>query len=89
LIAMGKHFGFEKITPEKLFGGNSVEEAAHIFINVLEGKGTMEQTHVVVANAALGLNVVFPEINLKECVEIAAESLKNGKALEKFKAVTN
>ena len=82
-------FGFEKITPEKLFGGNSVEEAAHIFINVLEGKGTMEQTHVVVANAALGLNVVFPEINLKECVEIAAESLKNGKALEKFKAVTN
>lgn len=82
-------FGFEKIAQEKLFGGNSVEEAAKIFMNVLEGKGTVEQTNVVVANAALGLNVVFPEKELKECVALAAESLKGGKALEKLKAVTN
>ncbi|NCB08658.1 MAG: anthranilate phosphoribosyltransferase [Bacteroidia bacterium] len=82
-------FGFEKIAQEKLFGGNSVEEAAKIFINVLEGKGTVEQTNVVVANAALGLNIVFPEKELKECVALAAESLKSGKALEKLKAVTN
>lgn len=82
-------FGFEKITPEKLFGGNSVEEAAKIFLNILEGKGTAEQTNVVVANAALGLNVVFAEKDLKECVEMAAESLISGKAMEKFKAVTN
>ncbi|MCG6187218.1 anthranilate phosphoribosyltransferase [Maribellus maritimus] len=82
-------FGFEKITPEKLFGGNSVEEAATIFMNVLEGKATNEQTNVVVANAALGLNVVFPEKDLIECVKIAAESLKSGKALEKLKAVIN
>ncbi len=33
-------FGFEKIAPEKLYGGNSVKEAAKIFINILEGKGT-------------------------------------------------
>jgi anthranilate phosphoribosyltransferase len=84
-----EEFGFEKITPEKLFGGNSVEEAAKIFLNILEGKGTIEQTNVVVANAALGLNVVFPEKDLVECVEIAVESLKSGKALEKLKAVTN
>jgi anthranilate phosphoribosyltransferase len=82
-------FGFERIAPEKLFGGNSVEEAAKIFMNILEGKGTPEQTNVVVANAALGLNIVFPEKELKECIEIAAESLKSGKALEKLKAVIN
>ena len=82
-------FGFDKITPEKLFGGNSVEEAAKIFLNILEGKGTNEQTNVVVANAALGLNVVFPEKELKECVALAIESLKSGNALEKLKAVTN
>ncbi len=82
-------FGFEKISPEKLFGGNSIEQAAKIFINILEGNGTQEQTNVVIANAALGLNVVFPEKELKECVEIATESLRRGKALEKFKAVTN
>ncbi|MEZ5104684.1 MAG: anthranilate phosphoribosyltransferase [Draconibacterium sp.] len=82
-------FGFEKITPEKLFGGNSVEEAAKIFLNILEGEGTTEQNNVVVANAALGLNLVFAERDLKECVEMATESLKSGKALEKLKAVTN
>lgn len=82
-------FGFKKITPDKLFGGNTVEEAAKIFMNILEGKGTLEQTNVVVANSALGLNVVFPEKELKECVALAAESLKSGKALKKLKAVIN
>ncbi len=82
-------FGFEKITPEKLFGGDSVEEAAKIFMNVLEGKGTTEQNNVVIANAALGLNIVFAEKELKECVALATESLKSEKALEKFRAVTN
>jgi anthranilate phosphoribosyltransferase len=81
-------FGFQKITPEELFGGNSAEEAAKIFMDILEGKGTASQNNVVVANAALGLNVVFPEKDLKECVETATESLKSGKALEKLKAVT-
>jgi len=84
-----KDFGFERIIPEKLFGGNSVEEAAKIFINVLEGKGTKEQSNVVTANAALGLQVVLQEKNLATCVEIASESLKSGKALEKLKAVIN
>jgi len=82
-------FGFEKIAPEKLFGGNSVEEATKVFLNILEGKGTTEQNNVVVANAALGLNVVFAEKDLKECVDMATESLKSGKALEKLKAITN
>ncbi len=81
-------FGFEKIAPEKLYGGNSVEEAAEIFLNILNGKGTTGQNNVVIANAALGLQVVFPEKDLTECVEIATESLKSGRALEKLKAVT-
>ncbi|HCE58620.1 MAG TPA: anthranilate phosphoribosyltransferase [Prolixibacteraceae bacterium] len=81
-------FGFEKIHPEKIFGGNSVDEAAKIFLNILEGTGTTEQTNVVIANAAVGLNVVFPEKDLKTCVGMAAESLKSGRALAKLKAVT-
>jgi anthranilate phosphoribosyltransferase len=57
-------------------------------MNILEGKGSTEQSNVVVANAALGLNLVFPEKSLPECVEMADESLKSGKALQKLKAVT-
>ncbi len=82
-------FGMEKILPEKLFGGNSVEAAAKIFVTILEGEGTSEQNNVVLANAALGLNVVHPEKSLLECVEMAKESLERGKALEKLKAITN
>lgn len=81
-------FGMKKIQPEKLYGGNSVEEAAKIFVDILEGKGTEEQNNVVIANAAIGLNVYFPEKELPECIEIATESLKSGKALEKLRKVT-
>ena len=81
-------FGFEKIQPEKLYGGDSVEDAARIFVNVLNGNGTPEQNSVVIANAALGLNVFYPEKRLLECVEIAKESLESKNALEKLKRIT-
>ncbi len=82
-------FGMEKVDQQKLYGGDSVEDAAKIFMNVLKGNGTAEQTNVVLANAAVALNVVYPEKTLPECVEMARESLQSGKALEKLKAVTN
>jgi anthranilate phosphoribosyltransferase len=81
------NFGFNKIQPEKLFGGDSVKDAANIFIDILEGKGTPEQNNVVLANAALGINLVYPEKDLVECVEIARISLESKSALEKLKAV--
>jgi anthranilate phosphoribosyltransferase len=83
------NFGFAQIKPEKIFGGNTIDEAAQMFVNILEGKGTEEQNNVVKANAALGLNLVFPDKSLIDCVEMAGESLKSGKALQKLKAVTN
>lgn len=81
-------FGMNTIQPEKLFGGNTVDEAAKIFLNILEGNGTEEQNNVVVANAALGLQLVFSEKSLADCVAMAAESLKSGKALKRLKSVT-
>jgi anthranilate phosphoribosyltransferase len=80
-------FGMKKIQPEKLFGGNNINEAATIFTSILEGKGTVEQNNVVLANAALALQVVFPENNLTDCVEMAKESLESKKALQKLKAI--
>lgn len=82
-------FGFKKIESEKLYGGDTVKDAAKIFLNILEGKGTTEQNNVVIANAALGLNVFYPEKDLLECVEIARESLESKRALNKLKNITN
>lgn len=74
-------FGFALVTPEELSGGNSVEDAAKIFKNVLEGKGTEAQRNVVIANAALGIQCISPEKSLADCVAEASESLASGKAL--------
>lgn len=82
-------FGMKELAPETLFGGESVEDAAKIFLNILKGKGSSEQNNVVIANAALAINVVYADKTLLNCIDIAKESLKSGKALEKLKAITN
>jgi anthranilate phosphoribosyltransferase len=82
-------FRMEKIDPVSIYGGNTKKEAAEIFINILNGKAATEQNNVVIANAALGLNLYYPEKELAECVEIARESLVSGAALQKLKAVVN
>lgn len=78
-------FGFSIVTPEELTGGNSVEDAAKIFKNILEGKGTEAQQNVVIANAALGIQCVSPEKSLAVCIAEASEALKSGKAFNAFK----
>jgi anthranilate phosphoribosyltransferase len=70
-----------KHKPEELAGGRSAEEAAAVFMQILNNKGTEAQVEVVTANAALGLKTYYPEKTLDECLELARESLKSGKAL--------
>ncbi len=76
---------FNKISPEKLAGGATIEEAAKIFISVLKNKATAEQHNVAVGNAAMGLFCLHPGSSFTECVSIADESVKSGKALAAFK----
>lgn len=80
-------FGFEKLDPIELYGGNSVKDAAKIFMDVLQDKATPAQTNVVLANAALALNLVHPQHSLTDCVQIARQSIESGKAFQKLKAV--
>jgi anthranilate phosphoribosyltransferase len=78
-------FGFNKIQPDDLYGGENIKEAAKIFISILKGKGTTAQNNVVVANAGLAINCLLPKKKLSECVEIATESLKSGRPFLSFK----
>ncbi len=82
-------FGMPQTNPKELFGGNTVEEAAKLFITILEGKGTTAQNNVVTANAAVAINLVHPEKSLSDCIEIAKQSLLGGKALAKLKTITH
>jgi hypothetical protein len=67
---------------QTIFGGNSKEEAAQIFKNVLEGKGTYEQNAVVISNAAKALQNTGKYENYEASLAAAKESLESGKALE-------
>lgn len=81
--------GKPRLLQEQLHGGDTVEEAARIFTDILEGKGTEAQIEVVSANAGLAIHTLEPQIALKDCMEMAKESLISKKALDKFKKLIN
>jgi anthranilate phosphoribosyltransferase len=81
--------GLNSVTYEDLNGGETVEESARIFMNVLEGKGTVQQNSAVVANAGMALYCADQKQNLRDAILKAAETLKSGKALIAFKNFLN
>ncbi len=71
--------GLTKVKPEAIFGGNTVEDAAKIFIDIIDGKGSESQNNVVCANAGLAI-ATSKQISHKEGFEIATASLFSGRA---------
>ena len=80
-----KDLGFNYVKQEEIYGGETAEEAMHIFDAVLEGTSTEAQKNVILANAACGISVMEPNLSIEESVAIARESLESGKALAAFK----
>lgn len=77
--------GFKRCTEADLYGGDTPEEAAGIFDNILNNKATEAQKNCVIVNTAFAIQVICPEKSIKECIAEARESLESGKALAKFK----
>ena len=71
--------GVSQIKQESIFGGNTVNEAANIFLNIINGKGTEPQNNVVCANAGLAI-ATTKQISHKAGFELAKESLLSRKA---------
>jgi anthranilate phosphoribosyltransferase len=76
--------GFDKIDPELISGGNTVEDSAAIFNQVIDGDGTIEQNNVVLCNAAIAINTIHPDKSFADCFYIAEESLMSKNALKSF-----
>ncbi|VAV86359.1 Anthranilate phosphoribosyltransferase [hydrothermal vent metagenome] len=71
--------GVSQIEQTAIFGGNSVEDAAKIFMTVISGNGTEAQNNVVCANAGLAIATSKQMEHIKG-FELAKESLLSGKA---------
>lgn len=75
-----KTFGLTPLQATDIGGGESVEDAAQIFMNVLLGQSTLAQRQVVCANAAVAISTA-KEISLQDGFAAAEESLDSGHAL--------
>jgi len=84
-----ENMGFQKLDAQSIVGGESVEESAKIFENILRGEGTNSQNSVVIANSAAALVTARPGLDFPEAVSIAQESLLSGKALNVFNGLVN
>lgn len=72
--------GKKRVMPADLTGGNTVEAAADIFKNIIQGKGTWSQNAVVLANAAMALNLTGKYENYEAAYQAAVKSLESGAA---------
>jgi anthranilate phosphoribosyltransferase len=75
-----EQLGLPRRRPEELSGGDGVERAAELVIEVLEGRGTAAQNDVVVVNAAFARTIVTSE-PLETSIARCRESLMDGAAL--------
>ncbi|MBC5991800.1 anthranilate phosphoribosyltransferase [Pontibacter cellulosilyticus] len=81
--------GLPQLQEEQIKGGGTIASAAEIFLQVLKGEGSEAQTAVVSANAAMAIQCARPELELKEAVSIAKETLISGKAYTLFNKLIN
>jgi anthranilate phosphoribosyltransferase len=83
-----KELGMHRLKQSDIFGGNSVREAADIFKNIIEGKGTRAQNSVVLANAAFAIKTIDNNISFEDALEKAKDSLMGLKAKKSLELIT-
>lgn len=83
-VMSAEMLGKRTVKPEDIYGGNSTDEAARIFLKVLKGEGSWSQNAVVLANAAMALQSTGTYGSYNDAFDAAIESLESGKAFQTF-----
>ena len=77
--------GFSRYKETDLDGGQTPEDAAKIFDQIMNNTATEAQKNVVVVNSAFAIHVICPEKTIEECIALSKESLESGRALATLK----
>ncbi len=88
-VILPEEIGFSNIKKEDIFGGKSIGEAAKIFVDILDGKGSPSQKDVVIANAAHGIKCIDNVLSLEDCISKAKASITSGQAKACLKKITS
>jgi anthranilate phosphoribosyltransferase len=83
-ILTPEYLGKRIVSPTDIYGGNSTEEAAKIFLKIVKGEGTWAQNAVVIANAAMALYATGKFETYEESYALSVDSLESGKAYQIF-----
>jgi anthranilate phosphoribosyltransferase len=78
-----EYLGKRTVKLQDISGGNSIEDAAKIFIQILKGEGTWAQNAVVFANAAIAIKNLT-QLDYADAFNQAIESIESGKAVQQF-----
>jgi anthranilate phosphoribosyltransferase len=87
-IMTPEQLGKRMVQATDIYGGNTVEEAAKIFLKIIKGEGTWAQNAVVLANAAMALHCTGKYNSYNDAYEAAVVSLESGSAFEKLMKLT-
>ena len=79
-IITPEDLGKRMVQPQDIYGGNTADEAARIFMKIIKGEGTWAQNAVVFANSAMALQCSGNFATYQAAYEAAVESLESGKA---------
>jgi anthranilate phosphoribosyltransferase len=70
-----EYFGYNSLQSKELYGGNTVDDAAQLFIKIISGEGTNAQNKVVLANSAIALQTYHDHLSIEECLEKSKDAL--------------
>jgi len=79
-IMTPEQLGKRTVEAPDILGGSSVDEAAKIFMKILNGQGSWAQNAVVLANAAMALHCTNNYKDFDDAYYAAVDSLESGKA---------
>jgi anthranilate phosphoribosyltransferase len=88
-ILTPEQLGKRRVLASDIEGGNTVEDAANIFRDILSGRGSWAQNAVVLANAAMALQSTGKFSSYDQAYDAAVDSLDNGKAFQALKKLVD
>ncbi|GAB6011990.1 anthranilate phosphoribosyltransferase [Viscerimonas tarda] len=79
-----EELGFERYKESDLYGGNTPEDAAHIFDDVVNNVATKAQKDVVIINSAVAIRTIDPSKSMAEAIAEATEVIESGRLKKTF-----
>lgn len=88
-ILTPEQLGKRMVMPEDIYGGNTAEEAARLFVKIIKGEGSWAQNAVVLANAAMALFGTGKYTSYDDAYAAAVDSLESKKAYQTLEQLIN